>query len=67
MKKLIFLIPLLLLPLFGCSSSSSSDSIIPPYDENKKIKLLTNASGEELNLVASEVNDYMDGVNKIST
>jgi protein-tyrosine phosphatase len=66
MKKLIFLIPLLLLPLFGCSSSSS-DSIIPPYDENKKIKLLTNASGEELNLVASEVNDYMDGVNKIST
>ncbi len=65
MKKLIFLIPLLLLPLFSCSSNS--DSIIPPYDANKKIKLLTNASGEEINLVSQEVNDYINGVNKIST
>lgn len=65
MKKLILLIPLLLLPLLSCSSSS--DNVIPPYDATKKIKLLTNASGENISLVSSEVNDYMNDVNAIST
>lgn len=65
MKKLILLIPLLLLPLLSCSSSS--ESVIPPFDASKKIKLLTNASGENISLVSSEVSDYINDVNAIST
>ncbi len=64
MKKPILLLPLLLLPLIGCGNKT--DPNIPPYDANKKIELLTNSTGEEINLAADEVNDYINGVNKIS-